>query len=758
MMSECHDRKLAERLHAYELGLLSAEERAQLEQHIIECDRCFSDLQSNARLARLLKLDADARRLVRESTREAEHVSSAHPTVRRWRVLVPVAVAAAVALLLVLKDWRFDIRSNEPVVAGENRVAILPFANLAQPLDSTKLGEIIADLLITGLSQTDSLQVVSSQHAFDLINQIRTSGAVAGVSLSEAVARRANARWALDGSITQLKPVVILSAQIIDVSSGTIKSTAQVSLADTQTVFAAIDQLSNKVRQALLKSSDVSQPSGRSVADMTTSSPDAYQEYIRGVDSHRKFYHAEAEDHFRRALKLDSTFAMPYYYLSLIVPLSERQICVEKAVKYSDRASERDRYFIHSRAAQMAGDWERTLEILNKFVERYKDEKEPLLQLGQNEYTYGYYPKALKHLLMALALDSSNILVWNQLAYTYDRLGDFKNAIQAIDRSIALSPNEANPYDSRGEIYSRNGRLDEAIESFRQALRVKPDFYASLVALGPLYVFKGEYDRADSCFAELAKSTRISDQRTATLYRCYMAAYQGRFRKALAQFDATMRADSIAGYNQAAPNRLFWKATILEACGKTTEALDAMERCLDVPRQDLSDGNRQRAYYIGLLARAGRTKDAVNQAARLKMVLDSAKVYALPHRLAMASIALASDRPDSAYSYLEDQLDQINSIYDRVIFGRACLEAHLPEKAISVVGKADSSFTLVRLFWGIESVKLHYYLGQAYEQSHLPAKASEEYRKFLDIWNTADPGIKEVSDAQDRLRRLERKP
>lgn len=755
MTSGCKDKEIARLLHAYELGLLSDEDRERVELHVHQCESCFQELRETEQASRLLKHDSQLNRSIEAMVQESAAAGELRHPSRARRIVLSVGAIAAVVLILVLKNWRVDIQTDETVMAGMNRLSILPFTNLAQPSDSTGLGEIVADLLITGLSQSESLQVVSSQYAFDLVNQIRTSGAVAGVNLSEAVARRANARWALDGSITQVKPVVILTAQIVDVSSGTIKSTAQVSLADTQTVFAAIDQLSNKVRQALLSSSDASKPSGRSVADMTTSSPDAYREYIRGLDFYRKFYFAEAEVHFRRALKLDSVFAMPHYYLSMIVPLSERQIYIEKAVKYSVRASERDRFLIDSWAARMAGDQVKALDILGRFVERYKDEKEPLLRLGVDEYNYGYYSKALKHLLMALTLDSSNILAWNQLAYTYDRLGDFKNAIQAIDRSIALSPNEANPYDSRGEIYSRNGRLDEAIASFRLALQMKPDFYASLVALAPLYVFKGEYDRADSCLAELAKSTRVSDQRTATMYRCYIAAYQGHFREALAQFSAAARADSIAGYRQATPHRLYWKATILEACGKTTEALETMERCLAVTGQDLSELNRQRAYYIGLLARAGRVKDAIQKAGLFRMTLDSAGFDQLPYRISMALIALSGPRPDSAFSYLEDQLDQISGVHDRVIYGRACLEAHLPEKAIAVIGKADSSFAPVRLFWGIESVKLHYYLGQAYEQSHRPTEAADEYRKFLAIWNTADPGIKEVSEARNRLQRLE---
>jgi cytochrome c-type biogenesis protein CcmH/NrfG len=47
--------------------------------------------------------------------------------------------------------------------------------------------------------------------------------------------------------------------------------------------------------------------------------------------------------------------------------------------------------------------------------------------------------------------------------------------------------------------------------------------------------------------------------------------------------------------------------------------------------------------------------------------------------------------------------------------------------------------------------KAFYMLGKIAEQQGDKVRARDNYRKFLDLWKNADPGLPEVEDARKRL-------
>jgi predicted Zn-dependent protease len=123
----------------------------------------------------------------------------------------------------------------------------------------------------------------------------------------------------------------------------------------------------------------------------------------------------------------------------------------------------------------------------------------------------------------------------------------------------------------------------------------------------------------------------------------------------------------------------------------------------------------------------------------------------------LSAIELARGSPDRAAGYLRKIID-VNPdppFQVRYLLGQACLGAGKLADAVKELERAQSAYDDARAIGPLSSPKLHYLLGQAYEQSGWTDKAAEQYREFLLWWGNGDAGIPSVEDARQRLARLE---
>ena len=276
-----------------------------------------------------------------------------------------VAIFLAVFLFLVFKPFTFEVSPDQEVAASENTLAIMYFENIADRGDPQRLGEIVADLLITGLSESEYVRVVSSQRLYDILRlQGKEGEKVLDETTATAVATHAGAKWILTGRILQVEPSVVVSAQLADVESGDIVASQRIDGRPGETIFAVVDRLAAEAKQDLSLPEEAREEPGTQVADITTHSIDAYRHYIEGMENLEKFYWEEARESFEKALAYDSTFAMAY--LRLLAPSipgteAEKMPWREKAVLYADKASRKERMYIMCESAEFAGNDEKAI-------------------------------------------------------------------------------------------------------------------------------------------------------------------------------------------------------------------------------------------------------------------------------------------------------------------------------------------------------------------------------------------------------------
>lgn len=755
MTDRCTDQRSANLLHHYELGLLSDDERREFEYHLYECEHCFEKVRRFEQTARLLSHDPDVRESVQRLAERQTETAAERKESRRlriWPTIIPITVAAAALLLLILKPWHVEIQPTREAIARENRLAIMYFDNLADREDSLQLGEIATNLLITDLAESAYFQVVSGQRLYDILKLLGNEGQKSiDRDIARQVADTARADLIILGNILQIEPHLVLTSQLIESSTGKVLASQRITGKPGENIFAMIDQLTAQIRSDLSLPEEAAKEADRRIAEVTTRSADAYRFFLEGLDYQRKFYLAEATASFARAVEFDSTFAMAYYHLAGLVDGR----LIDKAMAYLDHAGRRDQFYIKSRKALYSRTVPEAIAHLQTLLERYPDEKEALFSLGRLSALEQKYDRAIQYLREALVIDPLYESVYNELAYLYTKMDEYEKAIEAINTYISLAPDQPNPYDTRGEIYLKNGRIEQAVESFRMALRIEPGFANSRWNLAYIHFLRQEYAAAEGLFQEFARDNDPLSRTSGRLHLALIPLAQGKFTRSLQALDENLATYNREGITDALNFDHFIKAVIhteqddFELAEREFQLHLAGFRAVR-PQSKSYDRN----IFVQLLAEGGNLAEAERVAESLKDDLKQAGESPAGYWYASGCIEMAKANPDSAIILFQKTLQGWTDYPVHFMLAKAYLEAGRLAEAVSAFEAVNQRYSNWRVFWCIWSAKAHYYLGLAYERSRWHEKAIEQYQAFLEIWKDADPGIEEIEDAKARLAHL----
>jgi tetratricopeptide (TPR) repeat protein/predicted Ser/Thr protein kinase len=684
------------------------------------------------------------------------------------RKVLPIAIPASVAfilvlLFLILRPFKFEIAPEKGAVAKESSLAIMYFENMVDREDKGRLGEIVTNLLITSLSESQYMRVISSQRLYDILKLMGKEGAkIIDKNVASEVANRANAKWMVLGGIVQVEPRMVITTQLVDVKSGQVIASQRIMAQTKQDIFSLVDTLAVGIKKDLSLPDQALKEVARPVADVTTRSPEAYRYYLEGLDYSFKYYSTEAQKSLEKALEFDSTFAMAYCRLAQLKEGEEQKRLTAKAVKYSDKASQKERYYIKGWEAYESGNYSKAIKVAQKFVERYPDEKEAYYTLG---YIYSQNLNQLKEAIpyfnRAIEIDPLYKVAYNQLAYANNNMGDFDKSLWAINKYIELAPDEPNPYDTRADLYAWNGKLDQAMESYKKALEKKPDYSSSQYKLGEMYVFKKDYTQAESCYKELSSSSEKPFRSMGRLFLELIPYYQGEFEDALKVLDDGIAGDRMEQFEgEMNAYKHFDKAYLYERQKKMSLALKEAEIGMEIYKKAKpNDPIYGRDGYAFLLTKSGKIAEAEELAKVLKKDIEEKNPKLMfSYWWTLGDIELVKGDTNMALSYLERAYkDSPTPSFDlRSHLAEIYLKRGRLDEAVSELEKALSRYDDDRV-WSSRAVKAYYLLGLAYEKSGWNKKAIEKYEEFLDIWKNADPGIPEVADAKERLKNLKAK-
>jgi eukaryotic-like serine/threonine-protein kinase len=544
-------------------------------------------------------------------------------------------------------------------------------------------------------------------------------------------------------------------------------------------LFSMVDRLTSR-----LLAERLAQPASRleRLAVSATPSVPALKAYLEGEQFFRAGQFGAAIQALQRAVEEDSTFALAYYRLGVAAEWGARRDLMrpaaEAALRLADRLPSRDRQLLEAFLAWQRGDAADAERRYGSVLDIYPDDVEARFQLAEVLFHYNPFrgrpttdSRDAWERLLDLAPDNRFAVV--HLA----RLDAFEGAHASLEgrwrRIRELDPDD----DPRVvEIAALRALATGDTVGQRQAAeRIRRlDGEELMQMVSYLAGFSQNLAGVRRIATTMTEPARSPTTRLVGHYELgYLDAARGRWRDARRELDGAARID-----RQAASLHAALLACLPGMAGSTaelTELRTRLERLGDTASPDFLGANTgfatlypvAREYLLGLLSvRLGDHAAARRHAALLDSVTAPDWLAASAREMAhgvRARVALEKGDAEGALRELEQvrmEHTPYNVARNSPFRGRGA-ERFLRAEVLQRLGRDDEA-----LHWyaslGATSYQETIYLApahlrraQIHERRGELERAREHYRRFVDLWNDADPELQpEVNRARLAMVRL----
>jgi len=395
---------------------------------------------------------------------EPEMSADSHLSQRRYVVgaaAIALLVAAALVYVGIQPLGDMALPSSPVATSAPTTIAVLPFTNSAAEQSGQLLADGLTEELLNALERNQQLRVTARRSAFQFRDPQESA---------HEIGQHLGVRYLLEGSVEGSDNNLTVRTRLVDTANA-----AELWTGDHQSAeadwYALQQAITAEISQAVQEQLDL-QAATRQVPGHATSA-EAQQELLRARELLITRSVADAEqaiEHLQRALTLDPNYALAYARLAdAILIQAESTTGIKKArtvvAPLLDKALALDpglgeAYCLRS---QLTDDNAEALRDLRRGLEL------------NPSYARGY------ELLSRLPPQS---------------LQQDAEAVEAIDKAIALDPLTPGNYHAKAMLMMGHGNWQASAALSRRALELNPNFRDALTHLSLLYAIEGYYTDA----------------------------------------------------------------------------------------------------------------------------------------------------------------------------------------------------------------------------------------------------------------------
>jgi tetratricopeptide (TPR) repeat protein len=293
--------------------------------------------------------------------------------------------------------------------------------------------------------------------------------------LATELAVREGLKAVLTGDVAPLGGRSVMTARLVDASTGQVLASFRETVPDTTRLVEAIDRLGRAIRDK------AGEPLGSIAADpplsqVTTSSLEALRLYTQAYDVERRGDAIRAVDLYREATRVDPDFAMAH-----------RKLGVQLGNTFGSRSEQVEAY---TRAYELRD----RLPPVERFV---ADATYFHLVVGDLDAASRGYENVLE-------LDPTNHVALNNLGNVYNRSGKYADAERAYRLAIETDASSTNYSNLAGTLFLLEKR-EEVEATLAEWKGVFPESYSAWMYPGWVAFAAGAYEAADSLFEVLVE-------------------------------------------------------------------------------------------------------------------------------------------------------------------------------------------------------------------------------------------------------------